>query len=198
LRHPSNIKTPSVLTVVLAALTTSSPLGFAQTQATTSIPYCAELKELNNYAMSQGRFASIIGQPREGNYREAKLTLPSWKNCAFYGNATYTCNSAKLASAAGSTDQDYGQIEFAYGSRSDITRSTSPREILPLLYALAGRQPPAPIAGADYPGYPHVADAEPVLVWFLGGLPLLIMVAWWWSRRPPRLTRIPVLKEVQP
>src|SRR5207253_7132554 len=73
--------------------------------------------------------------------------------------------------ASGSTDEAYGQIEFVYGSRSDITRSTSPREILPLLYALASREPPAPIAGADYPGYPLVADTQVALAWFFGGLP---------------------------
>jgi ABC-2 type transport system permease protein len=100
--------------------------------------------------------------------------------------------------ASGSTDEGYGQIEFVYGSRTDTTRSTSPREILPLLYALAGREPPAPVAGADYPGYPLAADAQAALAWFFGGLPLLILIAWWWSRRPPQLRRIPVLKEVQP
>jgi ABC-2 type transport system permease protein len=94
------------------------------------------------------------------------------------------------------TDDAYGEIEFLYGSRSDTTRSTSPREILPLLYALGGREPPAPIVGADYAGYPLVADAQGVLAWFFGGLPLLILIAWWWSRRPPRISRIPVLKEV--
>jgi len=30
-----------------------------------------------------------------------------------------------------------GEIEYVYGNRSDVSRSTSPREILPLLYALA-------------------------------------------------------------
>jgi ABC-2 type transport system permease protein len=99
--------------------------------------------------------------------------------------------------AAGSTDEDYGQLKFAYGSRSDVTRSTSPREVLPLIYALAERQPPEPTAGADYPGYPLVVNAEGALLWFLLGLPLLILTAWWWSRRPPNLKRISILKEVQ-
>ncbi len=100
--------------------------------------------------------------------------------------------------ASGSTDEAYGQIEFVYGARSDITRSTSPREILPLLYALAERDAPAPIAGADYPGYPLMINGQPALAWFFGGLPLLILIAWWWSRRPPQLSHVPVLKEVQP
>ena len=51
-----------------------------------------------------------------------------------------------------------------------------PREILPLLYELAGRPVPPPLAGEDYPGYPLVADARPALLWFFGGLPLLIVL----------------------
>jgi ABC-2 family transporter len=79
----------------------------------------------------------------------------------------------------------YGQIEYAYGKRSDLSRSTSPREVLPLLYALAGTQSPAPAPGAEYPGYPLVANADATLSWFFGGLPALILLAWWRSRRPP-------------
>ena len=84
---------------------------------------------------------------------------------------------------AGSSDS-YGQITYVYGGRSDVSRSTSPREILPLLYALAGTQPPAPMPGAEYPGYPLVANADPTLLWFFCGLPLLIALAWWRSRQP--------------
>jgi hypothetical protein len=79
----------------------------------------------------------------------------------------------------------YGEIEYVYGNRSDVSRSTSPREILPLLYALAETQPPKPAQAADYPGYPLVASADATLPWFFGGLPLLIALAWWWSRQPP-------------
>ncbi|MGL3108847.1 ABC transporter permease [Bradyrhizobium sp. BR 1432] len=79
----------------------------------------------------------------------------------------------------------YGQIEYVYGDRTDVSRSTSPREILPLLYALAGAQPPAPSVGEEYPGYPLVVSADAVLLWFFGGLPLLIVLAWRWIRRPP-------------
>lgn len=72
----------------------------------------------------------------------------------------------------------YGQIEYVYGDRSDVSRSTSPREILPLLYALAGAQPPAASAGEEYPGYPLVVSAHTTLLWFFGGLPLLIVLVW--------------------
>jgi hypothetical protein len=81
----------------------------------------------------------------------------------------------------------YGQVEYVYGGRSDVSRSTSPREILPLLYTLAGTRPPAPLAGPEYPGYPLVANADAALLWFFFGLPLLIALAWWRSRQPPQV-----------
>lgn len=91
---------------------------------------------------------------------------------------------------------DYGQIEYAYGNRIDRSRSTSPREILPLLYGLAGVQSPPPAAADEYPGYPLVASAEPALLWFLGGLPLLIALAWWRVRRLSSGDPFPLMKEV--
>ena len=91
-------------------------------------------------------------------------------------------------SVIGSTSEEaYGEIEYSYGGRTDKSRSTSHREILPLIYALAQRPIPTPIAGEEYPGYPLLANASPALAWFLGGLPLLIVIAWWLSRRPPQL-----------
>jgi hypothetical protein len=78
----------------------------------------------------------------------------------------------------------YGEINYAYGGRSDTSRSTSPREVLPLLYGLAGVAPPRPTDAVDYPGFPLVANSQPAMIWFFGVLPLLIVVCWWWSRRP--------------
>ena len=95
--------------------------------------------------------------------------------------------------SSGGGDESYGEVEYVYGNRSDISRSTSPREILPLLYALAGVSPPSPSPGSEYPGYPLVASADAALVWFFGGLPLVIVLCWWWIRRPPALSR---MKEV--
>jgi ABC-2 type transport system permease protein len=80
-------------------------------------------------------------------------------------------------------------VEYLYGNRSDLSRSTSPREILPLLYALAGVSPPATPPGGEYPGYPLVANTDAALFWFFGGLPLLIVLCWWWIRRPPSIDR---------
>jgi len=96
----------------------------------------------------------------------------------------------QLAGGAGERDPRYGEVEYLYGGRSDMSRSTSPREVLPLLYALAGVAPPPAAPGGDYPGYPLVASGDLALVWFLGVLPLLIAFAWGWSRRPPSLDRL--------
>jgi ABC-2 type transport system permease protein len=91
-------------------------------------------------------------------------------------------------SMVGSTSEEaYGQVEYSYGGRSDKSRSTSHREILPLIYALAGRPIPQPVASEDYPGYPLLANGSAALAWFFGGLPLLIAIVWWRSRRPPQI-----------
>jgi ABC-2 type transport system permease protein len=87
-----------------------------------------------------------------------------------------------------SSDDSYGEVEYVYAGRTDKSRSTSHREILPLLYGLAQGPVPTPVAGADYPGYPLVANAALVLPWFFGALPLLIALAWWLSRRAPRIS----------
>jgi ABC-type transport system involved in multi-copper enzyme maturation permease subunit len=80
----------------------------------------------------------------------------------------------------------YGEVEYIYGGRLDVSRSTSPREMLPMLYGLAGVSAPAPAPGSDYPGYPLVAGSQLALFWFFFGLPLCIALAWWWSRRLPK------------
>ena len=64
---------------------------------------------------------------------------------------------------------------------------------MPLIYNLAGLRRPQPIPGADIPGYPHVANGEAALVWFLAGLPLLIVLAWW---RSAARRHIAFIKEV--
>jgi hypothetical protein len=87
--------------------------------------------------------------------------------------------------ASSANDESYGEIEYRYGARSDTSRSTSPRELLPVIYGLAGVQPPAPIASAEFPGYPLVTDGAFSLLWFLAVLPILIVLAWWRSRRLP-------------
>jgi hypothetical protein len=89
----------SAVSAVVVGFVAAIAPSFAQNRSSaTAIPYCAELKELNNYAMSSQRFAPIVGPQRNGNYRETKLPLPGWNSCAFYGTNTYTCDSAEVAS----------------------------------------------------------------------------------------------------
>jgi hypothetical protein len=99
-----------------------------------------------------------------------------------------------LASSAG--DEAYGEVEYAYGARVATSRSTSSQEVLSLLYGLAQVPVPTAAAADEYPGYPCVVDGQAALLWFCGGLPLLIMCTWWWTRRPPRLDRGTLMQEV--
>lgn len=88
---------------------------------------------------------------------------------------------------AGSDDDHYGEVAYTYDGRSEVSRSTSPSEILPILYGLAGIAMPTATAGPGYSGYPLVANGQPALVWFFGLLPASILLGWWRSRRPPRI-----------
>ena len=99
-----------------------------------------------------------------------------------------------LTSSAG--DEAYGEVAYAYGAHVATSRSTSPREILPLLYDLAQVPVPTAIAADAYPGYPCVANAQAALLWFCGGLPLCIGLTWWWTRRPPHIDRSVCMQEV--
>jgi ABC-2 type transport system permease protein len=107
-------------------------------------------------------------------------------------DVTIRLASSGQSVVASSSDASYGEVEYVYAGRSARSRSTSHREVLPLLYGLAGMPVPAPAPGDDYPGYPLVANASAALPWFLGVLPLLIVLAWWWSTRPPRISLVPV------
>jgi hypothetical protein len=61
--------------------------------------YCAALKQVTALVLAKDRFASIIGPPREGNFLEAKIALPGWGDCSFYGTRTYTCDSRGFKTA---------------------------------------------------------------------------------------------------
>jgi ABC-2 type transport system permease protein len=102
-------------------------------------------------------------------------------------NVTIRLVTAGQSVIGSAGEASYGEIEYSYGGHSAKSRSTSHREALPLLYGLAGMPVPTPQPGEDYPGYPLVADGWIALPWFFVALPLLIAVAWWWSRRAPHI-----------
>jgi hypothetical protein len=100
-------------------------------------------------------------------------------------NVGIRLTSAGQSVVGAASEESYGDVEYSYGGRSARSRSTSEREILPLIYELAGLPAPSPAPGEDYPGYPLAANGQASLLWFLGVLPLLIGGAWWVSSRPP-------------
>lgn len=82
-------------------------------------------------------------------------------------------------------DPNYGLIVYQVGARSAESRSTSPEEVLPLLWSLAGISPPAAEGQADYPGYPLVVKStgRAELVFYLL-LPACSLAGWFlFSRR---------------
>jgi hypothetical protein len=84
---------------------------------------------------------------------------------------TKILNKATTQSALFKTGEDpnYGLIVYQIGARRAESRSTSPEEVLPLLWTLAGISPPASGSQADYPGYPLVvkSTARAELVFYL-------------------------------
>jgi hypothetical protein len=73
--------------------------SWAQNASSQAGPYCPDLKRVAALAMSQERFASIAGKPRQGNFVDTTLTLSGWQDCSLYGAGAYTCDSPPLESA---------------------------------------------------------------------------------------------------
>ncbi|MBI3391906.1 MAG: ABC transporter permease [Nitrospirae bacterium] len=87
----------------------------------------------------------------------------------------------RLGAVATGGDERYGMIVYDYAGRHEESRSNSSREILPLIYGLAGiTVSPAPLP--DYRGYPLVADATPAGLWFYAVLPLAAALGGWFAR----------------
>ncbi len=84
----------------------------------------------------------------------------------------------------GSPENDrYGLIEYDYQGRHDQSYSTSPREVLPLIHALAGQKLlPDPVPA--YTGHPLVVEGS-VSAWvFYVLLPFLFLYGAWLFRHP--------------
>jgi hypothetical protein len=86
----------AILAVAVASLPTAA-LG--QNARSPVPPYCFDLSRVVDLAVTKERFASIAGRPRQGDFRDASVVLPDWKDCSLYGAATYTCDSAEMESA---------------------------------------------------------------------------------------------------
>ena len=80
-------------------------------------------------------------------------------------------------------DEEYGQVVYEYDGHSASSRSTSPEEILPLLYDLAGIPTPKDSEGSTYPGYPLVVTSSLPAVSFYLVMPATVAGLCLWSRR---------------
>lgn len=127
--------------------------------------------------------------PEDPRYADLRRNVIS-KLERMLANVTVRLAASGQSVIASAGEDAYGEVEYSYAGRSATSRSTSHREVLPLLYELAGTPLPAPIPGQDYPGYPLVANGQTALPWFFGVLPLLIGIAWWWSCRAPRIPQL--------
>jgi hypothetical protein len=84
----------------LCVLTTVVLINVGSIVHAVEIPsYCAELTQVAALALARDRFASVIGAPREGNFRDSKIALSGWGDCSFYGTRTYTCDSQGFKTA---------------------------------------------------------------------------------------------------
>jgi hypothetical protein len=82
-----------IIVLIRVALCASITTLLAQDAQQPEAPYCAQLKEINNNAMSRQRFMPLIGKPRMGSYSDTTMPLTGWSDCLMYGPSTYTCDS---------------------------------------------------------------------------------------------------------
>src|SRR5258708_18839469 len=96
----ANLHAPRRTPACLCVLTTVVLINVGSIGQAAEVPsYCAELKQVAALALARDKFASVIGTPREGNFRDSKIALPSWGDCSFYGTRTYTCDSQGFKTA---------------------------------------------------------------------------------------------------
>ncbi|HKU08902.1 MAG TPA: hypothetical protein VJR30_22780, partial [Bradyrhizobium sp.] len=179
---------------VVCVLTFAAILG-AATQAGWSVDLTEDRR--NSFAAADQQLLATLKlplvinvrlAPEDPRYADLQRNVLS-KLERVMSDVSITLAGSQHYPPTGLSDESYGAIEYVYGNRSDVSRSTSPREILPLIYGLAGVSRPSPMPGDEYPGYPLVAHANFALLWFFGALPLTIALCGWWSRRPRRFDR---------
>jgi hypothetical protein len=191
-----------ILRSIACVFATALVLGLS-----TQIRYSVDVTEdrRNSFAVADQRLLATLAEPlvvtvhlapEDPRYADLRRNVLT-KLERVLPNVSIRLAGGRQSLASNAGDDSYGEVEYTYGSRSDTSRSSSPREILPLLYNLAAVAPPAPVSGADYPGYPLAASGGVALLWFFCGLPLFIGLAWWRSQRPPAPVKARFTKEVQ-
>ena len=90
------MKKLAIMAVAVASLPAAALAQSARSQAPS---YCFDLSRIVDLAVTKERFASIAGQPRQGDFRDTSLVLAGWKDCSLYGAASYACESAEMENA---------------------------------------------------------------------------------------------------
>jgi hypothetical protein len=80
--------------------------------------------------------------------------------------------------------EHYGEIWYALGARNAMSRSTTEPIVLETIYGIAGITPPTLGDSPAYPGYPLAARPRGAALLLYVVWPILVIAAWWWSRRP--------------
>ncbi len=93
-----------------------------------------------------------------------------------------TGESATLGRFGQGGDDRYGEVVYRYAGRKATSRSTSPEEVLPLLWSLTGTPPPPEGAEVAYGGHPLALETTPGLLWFRVLIPLLCLSLWAFQR----------------
>jgi hypothetical protein len=86
-------------------------------------------------------------------------------------------------------NEHYGEVWYELRGKREMSRSATEPIVLESIYALAGRQPPAPVDVPPYPGYPLAAQPAAAPWVFFVAWPLVVIAIWWWVRRP-RILRL--------
>jgi len=193
--HPGQPLRSKIVRSIICVAIAAGAILVLSTQVRTSIDVSEDRRNsfpaADQRALAELREPLIITvhlTPEDPRYVDLRRNVLS-KLQRVMPNVTIRLATSGQTMVRSASDETYGEIEYSYGGRSAITRSTSHREVLPLLYGLAGTPIRAPIPGEEYAGFPLVTSGEPILFWFLGALPVLIVGAWFLSRRPPHIPR---------
>jgi len=101
----------------------------------------------------------VFLSPDDPRYRDLERQLFSKFRRLISGVEIRLMDTGKTALFGVGGGDDYGLNRYEYEGKAEESRSTSPREILPLLSRLAGKTEQG-TSSFFYPGYPLVADAE--------------------------------------
>ena len=93
---------------------------------------------------------------------------------------------SSLGRFGGPTGEHYGEVIYTYQGRQDMSRSTSPEEVLQVLWGLSRKPPPPDEAEVAYPGYPLIPHDRWSGLVFLMFLPIALILIWMgqWLRVP--------------